>query len=108
MISERDFYWLAGILEGEGSFYIIKDGKPYGRYKYSGITMNSIDKETIERVHKLVGGKYYYHEYTMANQQPSWLWRLRGIQARLLMLKLRPLMSPRRQGQINEVLAHAK
>ena len=49
-----DFYWLCGLLEGEGSFM---KGPP-SRPQYPILTVTSTDEDVLQRVSKLFGVGY--------------------------------------------------
>lgn len=92
------FYWLIGILEGEGSFFIDK------RKNVPVISVTSTDEPVTARVAKIFGTAYFRYVRKEAHKKPEYQTRLRGYGAAQLMLRLLPYMSPRRQGQIRHVL----
>lgn len=103
-ISERDFYWLAGLLEGEGSF---SPGPPSDPNSVR-ITLSMTDCDVIARVAGL--WKVSYHEVREARSiergwKPAYHVSLRGRRAAALMHELLPHMGERRQSQIRRALA---
>jgi hypothetical protein len=91
--------WLAGILEGEGSF-------PY--QCSPGICIGSTDKDIVERVAKYfdrkIRGAYKYK----LNKKPVYYTEIWGIKAIEWMKRLYPLMGIRRKQKIKENLKRFK
>lgn len=50
-IDQNQFFWLAGLLEGEGCFSVRQDGQR----RSPKVLINMTDKDVIERVAALVG-----------------------------------------------------
>lgn len=109
MTNTLELAWVAGFLEGEGSFYFKKGGKPSEIL----VSVVQVQKEPIERLLKYFGGACYLatqdkrkrYKYTCA---PQWNWRLNGYRAAALMMTLYVFMSPKRQDQIIAALDHWK
>jgi len=88
--------WLAGFLEGDGSFTRV--GRcPRIQAKQKG-------KEPLVRLQERFGGrvKKYYHK---SRGRFYWVWTVNGQSATRAMLEIYPLMSKRRQEQIQAVLS---
>lgn len=100
MLSPRDLGWVAGFLEGEGSFL---DG---GRARLR-VQATQVEEAPIQRLIALLGGKAWLCR-TRHGAQPIWAWTLRGAAAAGLMMTLWVLMSPRRRDQIETALASWK
>ena len=62
------------------------------------------DEDTISKVAKLLRVSYAYHKPRKAGWKPVYSTHVRGKRARELMTVMLPLMSVRRQSQINEAL----
>lgn len=90
MISPKEIGWIAGFMEGEGSF-------TYGNRGNIACCAAQKQLEPLERLHNLVGGKVY--KYDRINS-----WRLNGSNAISLMMTLYGLMSPKRQQKIKECI----
>lgn len=94
--------WLAGLLEGEGSF-LNKGG-------YPAITVNMCDRDVIARVAALldVGPAAVRERFDLRDQLRGWkrsyLTSVAGARAAELMRTLRPLMGDRRGGAIDHAL----
>jgi hypothetical protein len=91
------FHWLAGVLEGEGSF-LYKNGSPC-------ITVQMTDRDVIEAVAEMFGcpvqvwqprGKDHYKQVFYA--------RVHGTRAIEWMMTLYTLMHERRKAKIKEIL----
>lgn len=101
-MTEIELAWLAGILEGEGSFMCGHPSDP-GSVK---ISMMSTDKDIVERVATLIGNKCSSAQFDGRNPnwKPAYQIQVRGRRAAALMRRLYPLMGKRRQGQILRAL----
>jgi len=98
---DRDRHWLAGFLEGEGSFMKPPPSSPNQPY----ITVQSTDEDVIQRAAELCGLKYQ----KVKNRHPekwkqSYMLCVRGGKAVAWMKLLRPLMGKRRSSQIDRAL----
>jgi hypothetical protein len=91
---------LAGLLEGEGSFFPGSPSLPHQPV----LSVSMTDEDVMERVGKLLDRKVY----RCTPRQPQWsvtyVVRVRGRAAVTWMRLLRPLMGKRRQGQIARAL----
>jgi hypothetical protein len=97
--------WLAGLLEGEGYFGMIKShvgGKMY-RYPRVGVTMT--DRDVIERVAAMFGQKVTTVRPGPRSRLMQYRFTLTGARAAQLMVDLRPMLGARRQARIDEVLS---
>lgn len=99
MMDMVDIAWVAGIIEGEGSFSL--DGKTSGR-----ITVKMTDYDIIERLQTVTNTGTIYGPYkkAQAHHKPAWHWKVydRREVARLL-LAIYPLMGERRRERIAEL-----
>lgn len=109
-MNAQELGWLAGYLEGEGSFiYSVFDAPVDGRRRTGRFTMyvaaTSTDLDVLERVRALAGGRIGGPYDKGGPRKPSWQWRLtRQREARALMIAAQPLMCERRAGQIQACL----
>ena len=96
-MTESEVAWIAGFLEGEGSFCV--DTKSNG-YSYSRITAASTDKDVLEKLKNLAGGEVYSKKIYADHHKPCWYWSLntRSDVSRLCGL-LHPYLGKRRQVQ---------
>jgi hypothetical protein len=101
---EADLYWLAGWLEGEGSFCKPPPSDPR-RARVLGCTK---DRDVATRVAHLLGASPRYAHPASARKRgwsPVWRILVRGTRAVRVMKALHPLMGSRRQNQIATALA---
>ena len=93
MIDLKDIYWVAGFLEGEGSFTVAKKKKNKLAFR---VTAVQAQLAPLEKLVSILGGRIQHSQY------PRWsLWGTRAIG---LMFTLYSIMSPRRQQQIMKAL----
>lgn len=103
-IQERDLIWLAGLMEGEGSFY---PGSAAHSSNLPWVSLKMTDKDVIDYVGKLWGVKTVVEPRKPVQHKDAYVIRARGRRAVLLMWMLRPYMFERRRARIDEVLATA-
>jgi len=108
-LSDLDLGWIAGFLEGEGTFGRYKTN---GKHAYARVVCGSSDLDQIERLQTLLGGVGTIHKTKVRegreHHKPFWNWQLSaGKQAEGVMRLVYPHMSPRRQGQIDDALKPA-
>ncbi|MBV9865230.1 MAG: hypothetical protein JO316_07760 [Abitibacteriaceae bacterium] len=97
-------YWLAGILEGEGSFMAGPPSKP----NLPSIQMTTTDEDVAIRVASLLGVKSRAisgRRFAENGWKQAYFVVLKGERAYHLMAQLKPLMSRRRQQQIDKAMA---
>jgi hypothetical protein len=104
IMTDQDFYWLAGLLEGEGSF---SPGPPSAPNSVR-ITLSMTDRDVVARVAAL--WSVSYHEVREKRSiergwKPAYHVSLRGKRAVEFMHELLPVMGERRQLQIRRALA---
>ena len=98
--SERDLGWLAGLLEGEGSF-----GANRTRNYYPKIQLGSTDRDVVERAHAIAGVGTLNGPYSRGVNKEVWCWNVAAqADAAGLMMTLYPLIGLRRQARIREIL----
>jgi hypothetical protein len=102
---EFDRYWLAGLLEGEGSFGFNPAATPSPR-----IELNTVDHDVILRVQRILRERYgaavNIHERPPrhAGYQPQFHIAVYGDAARALGADIEPIMGERRQARLAELL----
>lgn len=101
MTKIRDLYWLAGLLEGEGSFCKPMPSSPNKVI----IALQMTDEDVISKAAKILGCNYYSAKPQKSHHKATFILRLRGGRAVEWMNKLHPLLGKRRQKQIDEALA---
>ena len=94
-----DLLWLAGLLEGEGTFDL-RDGR------YPRIRVGMTDRDIVGRVATLLGVRVRC-SYRRPPEAAMWHAELTGERAAGFMEQLLPHMGSRRSGRIATILAHA-
>lgn len=105
MASSEEIAWLAGILDGEGSFLLNRSIVGGKVYLYPKITVNMTDLDVMERVADLFGTSTYVLPKKEDRKQ-AWRASIQGAGAVSLMRLLRPWMSERRGEKIDELVAY--
>jgi hypothetical protein len=106
-MEDKDLYWLAGWLEGEGSFLHGCPSMP----NMCAINGASTDKDIIEKLSTLLKVKCHKQKRRksdLPHYKTVYSIRLSGQLAYDLMAKLRPLMGIRRQEQIDKAMSGYK
>lgn len=101
-MTARDLTWLAGLLEGEGSFY------PNGRAPGSPvISLCMTDRDVVERAHRLLGGpaKIVTTNRRTVTGRTAYRFQVYGELAAQWMMTLYVEMGERRRAKIRELLA---
>lgn len=100
-----DAAWLAGLLEGEGSFLVYKTkGNSYPR-----VQLNMTDLDVVENAAALMGGNsVQVHRAGDDRLKRAWSTKVTGKRALALMEEIRPWMGIRRGSKIDELLAQFK
>lgn len=92
-----DLLWLAGLLEGEGTF----DSQ---RGKYPRIRLAMTDRDIVGRAASLMDTSVRL-QYRPAPASPTWHAELQGERAASVMRAILPYMGSRRSGRIAEALS---
>ena len=95
----RGVEWVAGFLEGEGSFYTVIAKKGRGA-ETAMVRVGQKQLEPLLTLQDLYGGSIC--------DSDIFRWTLCGLPAEKLMREVLPLMSPRRTEQINRALEIAE
>ena len=101
---QRDIYWIAALLEGEGCFTI---QKAHGKLSTPLISLIMCDLDVLERAHRLlrVTAKITRHNALNPKWKSSFGFHLTGTPAIAWMMTVYPIMGQRRQARIREILA---
>jgi hypothetical protein len=91
--------WVAGLLEGEGSFIVTKQrGLPR-------VQMQSTDHDVLLRLQAVLGRGHVTNVGIRGNRKRCWGFSLMGLRdVESLLLQIYPLMGERRRGQIDNLL----
>lgn len=105
MYADTDIYYLAGLYEGEGTCNIHRNRDRY----YARLLIRMTDKEPLEKLYGIFGGIYagpYSSPCEIAKgYKPKYRWAVgKTDQFKELANLILPLLSPRRQGQVQKAL----
>lgn len=96
-----DRAWVAGLIEGEGSYYL----RNHDTYPLVVFQLNMTDEDVVRRAHRISGvGQVNPHAPGPRSVKQQWRWRV-GAQAEVawLMDEMYPLMGARRRAKIDEL-----
>jgi hypothetical protein len=100
-VAAHELHWLAGLLEGEGSFLVGPPSAP----RYPVLALQMTDEDVVARVAAMFGRKLGRWQSRHARERPVFLVRITGAKAVAWMIALHPLMGERRQAQIDRAVA---
>lgn len=106
MLTDVEIAWFAGLLEGEGSFGYYPDKRCPSTGKVI-IQFESTDKDIIEKVHSLFGGRYWDSDYPSkpSHYKKSWRWAVTSKkEVREIIKMVYPYLGNRRKTKCDEVL----
>lgn len=99
-IDEANLHWLAGLLEGEGSFLAGPPSAP----RSPAVQVAMVDRDIVERAGTLLQVAVCVVPSRRQGWRTAYCVRVRGTRAVLWMKRLRPLMGARRKGQIDRAM----
>ena len=100
-VCEQDLHWLAGLLEGEGSFLCGPPSAP----RAPVLALSMTDEDVVARVATMFGRKAHRWQPRNERWRATWLVRITGAKAVAWMTVLHPLMGDRRRRQIDRAVA---
>lgn len=107
-INDNDLYWLAGILEGEGSFMMSRNWVGGKLYLYPKVVVTMTDEDVIERAAHLFGTSVYKVPVSKSkgreNYKQQYRAQISGVRAAEVMVVLLSIMGNRRSEKIQEIL----
>lgn len=95
-LSEIQIAWLAGVIEGEGSFLYTEGESPT-------ISIQMTDKDIVERV-AVIFEAHIAGPYVKMECRPTWTCRIYGQKAVDWMRRLNPHMGVRRRAKIADIV----
>ena len=105
-ISSADLSWLAGLLEGEGSFMMSRNHVAGRVYHYPKVVVTMTDEDVVQRAASLFETKVNVVSGTKKeNRLQQYRAQISGSRAAQLMKDLLPHMGGRRSAKIQEILA---
>jgi hypothetical protein len=106
-MEDKDLYWFAGWMEGEGSFCAGPPSSP-NNCRLLGA---STDLDIIQKISKILNINYILlpkRKSDLPHYKPVYRFKISGTPAVLLMKQIKPLMGLRRQEQIDKAIASCK
>lgn len=101
-MTEVELHWLAGLLEGEGSFLHGPPSKP----NCPAIVLHMTDLDVVERAAALMGTTSIVRPKARAtHHKPSYLVKVTNRKAIELMKRLKPILGDRRRKRIEDIVA---
>jgi hypothetical protein len=100
-IESADLHWLAGLLEGEGTFLAGPPSAP----RSPAVQVAMVDRDVVERAGALLCAAVTVVPSRREGWKTAYCVRVRGARAVLWMKRLRPLMGTRRRDQIDRAMA---
>ncbi len=100
-VASCDLHWLAGLLEGEGSFLKGPPSAP----RYPVLALQMTDEDVVARVAAMFDRRVGCWRPPEDRWLPTYVVRITGSKAVAWMTELRPLMGHRRQMQIDQAVA---
>jgi hypothetical protein len=100
-IADDDLHWLAGLLEGEGSFLAGPPSAP----RSPAVQISMVDRDVVERAGGLLGVAVMVVPSRREGWRTAYSARVQNAPAVLWMERLRPLMGTRRREQIDRAIA---
>jgi hypothetical protein len=97
----HELHWLAGLLEGEGSFMAGPPSNP----RMPVISVHMTDEDVMARLGRIFARKVYMVMPRNPRWRTTYQVRVQGGNAVRWMTLLRPLMGARRQAQIDRAIA---
>lgn len=97
----EDLAWLAGLLEGEGCFFLQRSSKDRDRVC---IAVESTDEDVVARAAALMGIESFHSVLRPERTKRIFRARLGEPKSISLMRELRPYMGARRRQKIDELL----
>jgi hypothetical protein len=94
------FFWLVGILEGEGTFCHAPPSRP----GCPSVQVEMTDEDTVARVARMFGVAYHSRQPTTPGWSRVYRCKISGRQALVVMRAIAPYMSARRRVRIAEIL----
>lgn len=107
MKEELDIAWAAGILEGEGCFFITSDKRRKATKKLA-IQCKMTDQDIILRIHDVFASGFIYKcKNQEEHHKQAWVWQVyRQNDVETIIYKVLPYLGIRRSAKAKELLAY--
>lgn len=103
-ISPTDLAWLAGLLEGEGCFYALRNSDKQ-RYRYPAVDLKMNDEDVVRRASLLMGATWVTNTHPPTAKNTAYVTRVQGKRALQVMRLVLPYMGARRTAKIKELFS---
>lgn len=103
-VDDSELYWLAGLLEGDGTFLAGPPSAP----GVSRIRVEMTDLDVVEHAAALFRRTFQRHGQRQPHTKPSFSTTIAGAPATQLMRLIRPALGTRRQAQVDHALARQR
>ena len=100
MITSQEIAWVAGILEGEGYFHCQEPPARHSKNPQPSIRLRMTDKDVVDRVGKLFGGKVGKLAGRTTSHKDIWQVAVSGSTAAGWMMTLLPFLGERRKAKV--------
>lgn len=100
MLTTKNIDWLAGLVEGEGCFYMCH---PKGRRKHIRFQLKMCDEDIVRQVAAMIGMKSIQYIPPQGNNKALWRINSSGKKAEALMWSVFPYMGERRKAKIMSI-----
>ena len=108
----KDIYWIAGFLEGEGTFFISTTNRFNGTHglknKYYGISAGQNASDPLEKLKLLLGGAVWFQKPCEKRPRGFFRWTISTRKAIGAMMMLYQLMSEKRKLEIRKAIVDWK
>jgi hypothetical protein len=101
----KDIYWLAGMLEGKGSFYTYTKKNLKQSLTYPEFTFQSVDRDITRRVARITKSNISAVKPYGSSKQLSYKIRLCSTRAIQWMMTIYPIMGIRRKARIKNIIS---
>lgn len=106
-MNDADVIWLAGLLEGEGSFGVINFGNGSRGYGSAAISLNMKDRDVVERAAALMEATSIHEaKPKKAHWSTTYQFKITGKKAIRIMQLILPYMGKRRSEAIMDCIDH--
>lgn len=103
MTNEQEILWLAGLLEGEGSFRWLSK-TPKRKQILAQIYLKMTDEDVVRHAANIMGVSYHPVKMTNPTWKPAFYCQVFGQSATAIMRQILPFMGQRRSAKIEECL----
>jgi hypothetical protein len=107
-MEQTEIAWLAGLLEGEGSFQCVQASKARPQSRHLTCTLGMTDEDVVRRAGVLMDAPSIYEQNPAPPRKKVFIIGISGYKAERVMKLILPYMGIRRRDKILKVLADWK